>query len=327
MTFRLMSGALVRRFPDASGQGIAGRYFSNSIGAAIGVLVSGFVLLPAVGLPGTVLAAAVLNIALALCVWVLSRQPEWSTSPESRERTSGCDAPAQGTGNGLPRLLLTVAFATGAASFIYEIGWIRMLGLGLVLGASTHAFELMLSAFILGLALGSAWIRNRIDLLADPIRFLGFVQIAMGVLALATIALYSSAFDLMAGVIQGLARNENGYAVFNVSSHAIAIMAMLPVTFCAGMTLPLMTNMLLNSDFGERSIGQVYAANTLGAIAGVIAVVHLLLPLLGLNLLMCVGAAIDLGAGAILLRRAGVRFLPAWVGASVAILLMAATLV
>ena len=39
---------------------------------------------------------------------------------------------------------------TGAASFLYEIGWIRMLSL--VLGSSTHSFELMLSAFIFGLA-------------------------------------------------------------------------------------------------------------------------------------------------------------------------------
>jgi len=45
-----------------------------------------------------------------------------------------------------------VAFFTGMASFIYEIGWIRMLSL--VLGASTHSFELMLAAFIFGLALG-----------------------------------------------------------------------------------------------------------------------------------------------------------------------------
>ncbi|NIM10899.1 MAG: hypothetical protein GTO45_02830, partial [Candidatus Aminicenantes bacterium] len=40
-------------------------------------------------------------------------------------------------------------------------GWIRMLCL--VLGSSTHAFELMLSAFILGLALGGFFIRRRID--------------------------------------------------------------------------------------------------------------------------------------------------------------------
>ena len=48
--------------------------------------------------------------------------------------------------------VLVAAFVTGMASFIYEIAWLRMLSM--VLGASTHSFELMLSAFILGLALG-----------------------------------------------------------------------------------------------------------------------------------------------------------------------------
>src|SRR6266699_708955 len=63
-------------------------------------------------------------------------------------------------------LFVGVTLLTGAASFIYEIGWIRMLSL--VLGASTHSFELMLSAFILGLACGGYWVRRRIDSIADP---------------------------------------------------------------------------------------------------------------------------------------------------------------
>ena len=73
---------------------------------------------------------------------------------------------------------LAVAALTGLSSFIYEIVWIRMLVL--VLGASTHAFELMLAAFILGLAAGGAWIRNRIDRIGDARSFLGHVQVLMG---------------------------------------------------------------------------------------------------------------------------------------------------
>ena len=58
---------------------------------------------------------------------------------------------------------------------------------------------------------------------------------------------------------------------------------MLPATFCAGMTLPLITDALLRRGAGEAAIGQVYAANTLGAIAGVLLAVHIGLPLLGLK--------------------------------------------
>ena len=56
-------------------------------------------------------------------------------------------------------LLLIITAATAAASFMYEVGWIRMLSL--VLGSATHSFELKLSTFILGLALGSFFIRKK----------------------------------------------------------------------------------------------------------------------------------------------------------------------
>ena len=68
---------------------------------------------------------------------------------------------------------LAAAFFTGLASFIYEVAWIRMLSM--VLGSSTHSFELMLSAFITGLAIGGWWIRGRIDALKDPVGFAGLV--------------------------------------------------------------------------------------------------------------------------------------------------------
>ena len=45
---------------------------------------------------------------------------------------------------------------------------------------------------------------------------------------------------------------------------------MLPATFLAGMTLPLISGILLRRGAGEAAIGKVYAANTLGAIAGVV---------------------------------------------------------
>ena len=60
--------------------------------------------------------------------------------------------------------------------------------LSLVLGSSTHAFELMLSAFILGIAFGGLWVRRRIDAERDPVWLLGWVQVAMGIAAIATAA-------------------------------------------------------------------------------------------------------------------------------------------
>jgi predicted membrane-bound spermidine synthase len=300
MTFPLMSGAVIRRHPvDAGGAPAAGHhlamlYFTNSIGAAAGALAAAFWLMGALGMPGTMLLAGALNLLLALVVLMAAR---------GAEPLPPLAAPSVGALPASPllvRVFLAGAFVTGAASFIYEIAWVRMLSL--VLGASFQAFELMLSAFITGLALGGLWIRKRIDRIADPARYLGSVQLAMGLAALATLFVYHQSFDWMAWALKVLQRDEAGYPLFTLFSHGIAFAVMLPATFLAGMTLPLFTHTLMRGGHGERAIGQVYAANTLGAIAGVLAAVHVLLPEAGLKLTLVLGAALDILLGAVLLR-------------------------
>jgi spermidine synthase len=292
MTFPLMSAGLARAHPAAAGESVAMLYFTNSLGAALGVLASGFVLVEALALPGTLRFAGAMNLALAVAVWLLARPAERVLSPAPAYAPSAA------------RLVLAVAFFTGLASFVYEISWIRMLSL--VLGASTHAFELMLATFILGLALGGLAVRRRVDATRSPERLLGVVQLAMAAAAAATLPFYDLTFGLMEALMRGLARSETGYALFNAGGAAVAALVMLPATFFAGMTLPLLTGALLRRGAGEAAIGQVYAANTLGAIAGVVLAVHLGLPLLGLKGTLLAGAVVDAGLGLLLLASAGI---------------------
>src|ERR1700686_3979747 len=51
MTFPLISGGLIRRWPERAGETLSTLYFTNSLGGALGILVSGFVLIGIVGLP------------------------------------------------------------------------------------------------------------------------------------------------------------------------------------------------------------------------------------------------------------------------------------
>ena len=299
MTFPLMSGAVIRRGPAESGHHLALLYFTNSIGAAAGAIITGFWLLAWFGLPGTMRLGGVMNLMLAGAVLWLAREHE----PQALSAT-----PAQASspsGRRLKVLLLSGAFITGAASFIYEIAWIRMLSL--VLGASFQAFELMLSAFITGLALGGLWVRKRIDRFQNPVRFGGYVQVFMGLAALATIPVYHFSYEWMAWALAVLKREEAAYPLFNVFCHAIAFAVMLPATFLAGMTLPLFTNALLKNGHGERSIGQVYSANTLGAIVGVVLAVHVLMETFGVKITLVVGAGLDILLGGWLLRWSGAR--------------------
>lgn len=298
MTFPLMSGAIVRQQPQRSGQTLALLYFTNSLGAAIGVLVSGFVLVGRIGLPGTILTAAVLNLALATTVWALMRFAT-TAAPEGDATTVSAATPELLS---LRRLVLAGTCITGAAAFIYEIAWIRMLAL--VLGSSNHAFELMLSAFILGIALGGLWVKGRIARLADPRRFLGGVLLLMASVALGTLWLYNASFEWMAVVHEMFSRSASGYVGYHLGSHAIALALMVPTTFFCGMTLPVMTHLLLRAGGSEQSIGTVYAWNTLGSIIGVVLAVHLLMPLVGVKGLIIAGAAIHAALGLAYLRPA-----------------------
>ncbi|MGH8245029.1 MAG: spermidine synthase, partial [Gammaproteobacteria bacterium] len=107
--------------------------------------------------------------------------------------------------------------------------------------------------------------------------------------------------------MKALTRTDSGYLLFNLSSHLIALAVMLPATFLAGMTLPLFTTILLDRGYGEKSVGQVYAFNTLGAIAGTFIALFVLLPHWGIEDGMLIGGGLDVavGIGFIALTTAG----------------------
>jgi len=295
-TFPLMSAGIVRLIPNKTGSVLSMLYFTNSIGAAIGVLVSGFVLIDLVGLPGTILTAGMLNIFLAIFVWVIIKGAEESINASNNIKP--VEEPSAGTFSNA-KIILMAAFLTGLASFFYEIGWIRMLSL--VLGTTTQAFELMLSAFITGIAFGGLWIRGRIDKINNILRFAGYTQILMGLMALTTLILYNSTFDFMGFLMSGLQRNDSGYNIFIANSHLIAFVIMVPTTFFAGMTLPLFTYSYIKTGHGEKGIGRVYAANTLGSIIGIFLAVHFVMPVFGLKNLISMGCLIDILLGVALI--------------------------
>ncbi|MDP6415412.1 MAG: spermidine synthase, partial [Gammaproteobacteria bacterium] len=295
-TFPLIGTAIVRMDQQHASSTLGMLYFTNSIGTAIGVLVSVFYLIGLLGLPGAIFTAGLINIFIAFVIWSYCRlgsilATTEAISPATTHSSIQFDA----------RWLAGIALLTGLASFFYEIAWIRMLSL--VLGSSMQAFELMLSAFITGLAFGGLWIRNRIEKIDNPILFLGRVQIIMGLCAVATLPLYNQMFDFMSFLMESLSKNEGGYLLFNLGSHFIALLIMLPATFMAGMTLPLITFTLLKMNQGEASIGRVYAFNTIGAIIGIILAVHIAMPLIGTKGLIICGGLVDLGLGIFLITR------------------------
>ncbi len=305
-TFPLMSAGLIRALPEEHGEVLGGLYFSNSLGAALGALLATFVLLPAVGLPGTVLTAGLMNILVALGAWVVSKSlsdADLAPIPGRMLRTVNHDKSAATEPADLQRLtrvLLGATAISAAASFVYEVGWVRLLNQAL--GSTIHSFELMLAAFILGLAFGGLWIRKRAKNIAEPVRYVGYVQVWMAIAALLSIPVFTQSFRWVEWIMSALSRGTNGYTLYELATAGIALLVMFPAAFLAGMTLPLFTLALLREGAGERAIGRIYAANTLGAIVGVAAMMHVLIPLIGVRLGVTLGALVDGLVGLYLLR-------------------------
>ncbi|MGI9337654.1 MAG: fused MFS/spermidine synthase [Gammaproteobacteria bacterium] len=299
-TFPLMSAGLARMRPAQSGGIIANLYFANSIGAAAGALGSAFLLIPFVGLPGAGLFAGLLNAIAALGVWILGRRyddtaPVINSLPESTAERGAVDKHSGAL------LLLIVAAGTGAASFVYEIVWVRMISL--LVGSSTHAFEVMLSAFIAGIAIGALVVRRRAQSDAQPLMLLAKVQFVMGALALVSLFVYPHLFAAVSFVFGAVPRDGLGYGLYLLAGYGFAAVMMLPATICAGMTLPLLSKILMRTG-GESALGAIYAANTAGGIVGAVVAVHFLLPVFGISLSLTAGAAVDLLLALVLARRA-----------------------
>ncbi|MEM9452915.1 MAG: spermidine synthase [Myxococcota bacterium] len=303
-TFPLMSVGILRRDLARSGEVLSLLYFTNSLGASAGALLSGFVLVGALGLPGTLMVAATINILIML-VALRDRDP---APPIEGRPVEGEDGPGDATQGAMVWLFLAVAFGTGLSSFMYEIGWIRLLSM--VLGSATHSFEVMLSAFILGLAMGGLFIRRRMDRFERPEVVLAVIQLAMGLAAIITLPLYAHAVDWMGklmnhdagswevlGLTIGLDRTESLWRTFNVLRYLLCLLIMFPATFCAGMTLPLLTHVMLRRGQPESVVGNVYGVNTLGSICGAVAAGLLLMPVIGIKGVIVLGALVDMVLG------------------------------
>ncbi len=304
-TFPLIAAGVLRAFPSAGTSAqLGGLYFTNGIGAALGALAATFLLLPAVGMHGALQVAAVMNLLLAAgTAWSSSALCESARPlPGAAEAAESPIAPSIQ----LPRLrrsLLWATFGSSAASFGYEIGWVRLLNQAL--GTTLHGFELMLASFIAGLALGGLWVQRRGPRISDPVRYAGYVQVAMGVAALLSVPVLAGSYAWAGWLVGSLTPSDGGYTLYSLATALTAMVVMLPAAFFAGMTLPLFTAALLREGGSERAVGQVYAANTLGAIAGVVLAVHLLVPQIGVVLSLLVAATVDVVIGLVLLRRFG----------------------
>ncbi len=190
-------------------------------------------------------------------------------------------------GNAMPQVLFLVFMLTGATSLIFQVVWTRLLLLSV--GTTPTAMSVVLAAFMGGMAVG-AIVAGRWLTRYDSVRTYAWLEGWAGLYGLATPALLALVDAAPIGV-----------------QIVVATALLLPATIAMGASLPVLSRALgEGADRPAVTVGFLYAANTLGAVAGPLLGVFALFPVLGLHRTLVTAAIVNLAVCALLLvLRAG----------------------
>lgn len=319
-TFPLMCRFFARR---KSGGQIGRLYAYNTLGATCGAFSAGYLLIPQLGLTVSLYLAVGGNLLIAAASYLLSRQPQPVEVRDVSAVTRPLQ-PMQARAHWLPLLAIGII---GFLSLAYEILWTRVLLL--FLGNTTYAFALILSAFLIGIALGGALYARKVRPDMDERKVLIQLSLLMAIAVLVTLPFYDRLAELFLAAhrISG----ENWWSLTAISFALVFAIIALP-TIVSGALLPATVAFI---DPGQKRTGQgvglVVLANTIGAMLGALVAGFALIPLLGsqnsflllvgLNLLLVLALTLRfrpsgwLRAGAPLAVAAGllaIFFIPAW---------------
>ncbi len=263
-------------------------YAANTVGAILGTILAGFVLIELLGLTGSLLVGATCSAVAGLIAVLLDRRlaaspggstpeaapvapPPKSTSPATRPAAA---VPAPGIPRSTLRLGLLVAGLSGLTSLGYQTLWTRLLATGT--GNYTYVFTLILALFLIGIAAGAIvfdlvrpWIRNTVGLLAVT-QLLTAILVVVG------------AVVVIPGASTGiLDLSRSADALFGTFLQTSAIVV-LPATFVMGLSFPAASALVAGRDaeVGGRA-GLLLASNTVGAIVGTFLVPFVVIPLIG----------------------------------------------
>lgn len=298
----LMGGtlpALVRHFADSlSGvqRELARLYAVNSLGAALGVFIAGTKLVPVLGLSASAKLAAGLNLLLAVAALLLARRHPPALAP-------GQAAPVSESAANLayPRVAVRAALVgvalSGFTSMLYQVTWIRLLSI--VLGASTYAFTLILTAFILGIGLGSFWLMTRAQK-SDSLKVYAQMQVALVASLCVALPLYVRLPHLFRSAQWMMTRSVDTWPLFQLLTFGFCCLVLLVPTFFMGAAFPAAARVATAkvSEVG-RELGGVYLWNTVGTITGSALGGLVLMPWWGMEGNFVAGVVANLAAAAL----------------------------
>ncbi len=203
-------------------------------------------------------------------------------------------------------IILLVFMLSGFAGLVYEVVWARQLVL--VFGNTTQAISAILTGFFGGMALGSVLGGRLADRVRSPLRMYAILELLVVLGVLVTPVAFGGLREIYRGAFGVLDTSPLLLAMVRLG---LSVLALAPATVFMGASLPTLSRHLVSDHtrLGEE-FGELYMANTVGAICGALMAGVVLIEVLGLNETLLVGAACSGAAGLIALRlsrRAGRR--------------------
>ncbi len=254
-------------------------YAANTVGAILGAAAAGLVLIELVGLTGTLLVGAACSGLAGTVALLLDRRRALTgvrlgVRPTGREPgirrvvLEAADPPEITSDGPRPGLALSIAFVSGLTSLGYQVLWTRLLASGS--GNSTYVFTLILSVFLIGLALGALFFTLLRPRIRHPIRVLALAQVVI------------SAFAFV-GLVAVISQPEGGRSKELLGSLLReVIVVVLPATMVMGLSFPAASALVADEEGRTATrAGLLLASNTLGAIIGTFVVPFFLIPAVG----------------------------------------------
>ncbi len=286
----LMGGTLpvlsrfVSRQPETLRTSLSLLYGLNTLGAVLGALLAGFVLLRLCSVSTTLSLAVAANVVIGLLILVLQARLCVVSDKDGAPAAAGAVAPAHAPispgwadlRHAFPcRLVLWGIGISGFCALGYEVLWTRILTLAV--GASVYGFTIMLTAFLTGIALGSkaygllmALVGGRRSRPTRTIAWFGIVQVVIGVTAfLVTLFLRDVPVNAIRLQAVFLRSGMDSFAARVWSNFALAFLYMVVPAFFMGVAFPLAGEVhARHRNAVGRAVGEVLACNTVGAILG-----------------------------------------------------------
>jgi spermidine synthase len=284
-------------------------YAINTFGAVAGTFITGFVLLPGLGIRTTTLAAAAVNLGIFGVSVLLARRVGTAVVSGAAEaesaRAEAAPAGPADAGETVPRsrraerIVLVAFLATGLAALAAEVVWTRVLAL--VVGTTVYAFSTMLTVFLLGLALGSAAFAKVAQRAARPGLILSLLVVGIGLAVFASAAGFNHLPAVYLALVDSVGKTWQASVAIQF---LLSLVIMIVPAVLMGGTFPLVAR-IYATDLGRvgARIGTAYAFNTVGSIVGSFVGSFVLLELLGVEKGMLVVAVVYLGVGAVLLAQ------------------------